>query len=234
MVRIPSYRIHSNDSSIRRASSQPTGVANDWIGYSLLRSYPCILYIITTWTFINHSFYHYLSSQTYGKEHPEYFALVEGKRKLDMGGGGPELCLTHPDVLQIVVTKILDALKEHPGMENISVSQNDNNKYCRCSQCAAIDTREGTPTGSLLTFVMVSPMPVNKVPLRPRVNDSHASLGCKRQTNENEAILVKPCSCCTVSVCDSFFRHSRLETVVILAHQRGLTRPDILKASQGE
>jgi hypothetical protein len=102
---------------------------------------------------INHSFYHYLSSQKYGKEHPEYFALVDGERKLEMGGGGPELCLTNPDVLRIVTDTILDALKKHPGMENVSVSQNDNDKYCRCTDCAAIDEREGTPMGSLLTFV---------------------------------------------------------------------------------
>jgi hypothetical protein len=102
---------------------------------------------------INHSFFHYVSSQKYGKEHPEYFALVDGERKLEMGGGGPELCLTNPDVLRIVVDKIMDALKKHPNMENISVSQNDNNKYCRCPQCAAIDEREGTPMGSILTFV---------------------------------------------------------------------------------
>ncbi|MHC4167030.1 MAG: DUF4838 domain-containing protein, partial [Planctomycetota bacterium] len=102
---------------------------------------------------INHTFYRYLSSQEYGKEHPEYFALVEGERMLEMGGGGPELCLTNPDVLDIVTDSVLDTLGKNPGMENISVSQNDNNKYCRCSRCAAIDEREGTPMGSLLTFV---------------------------------------------------------------------------------
>jgi hypothetical protein len=102
---------------------------------------------------ISHSFYHYVPAQKYGKEHPEYFALVDGERKLEMGGGGPELCLTNPDVLRIVTKTILNALKQHPGMQNISVSQNDNDKYCRCPQCAAIDEREGTPMGSLLTFV---------------------------------------------------------------------------------
>ena len=102
---------------------------------------------------INHSFFHYVPAQKYGKEHPEYFALVDGERKLEMGGGGPELCLTNPDVLRIVTDAVLDTLKKHPDMENISVSQNDNDKYCRCPQCAAIDEREGTPMGSILTFV---------------------------------------------------------------------------------
>ncbi|MBN2315199.1 MAG: DUF4838 domain-containing protein [Sedimentisphaerales bacterium] len=102
---------------------------------------------------INHSFHHYLPAKKYGKDHPEYFALVDGERKLEMGGGGPELCLTNPDVLHIVTDTILDALKKHPDMENVSVSQNDNDKYCRCPECAAIDEREGTPMGSILTFV---------------------------------------------------------------------------------
>lgn len=102
---------------------------------------------------INHSFHRHLSSKKYGKEHPEYFALVDGERKLEMRGGGPELCLTNPDVLRIVTDSVLDALRKHPDMENISVSQNDNDKYCHCPRCAAIDDREGTPMGSLLTFV---------------------------------------------------------------------------------
>jgi len=102
---------------------------------------------------INHSFFHYVPSTKYGKEHPEYFALVDGERKLEMGGGGPELCLTNPDVLHIVTDTILDALKKYPNMENVSVSQNDNNKYCRCPQCAAIDEQESTPMGSILMFV---------------------------------------------------------------------------------
>ena len=70
-----------------------------------------------------------------------------------MGGGGPELCLTNPDVLNIVTDSVLNDIKINPKLENISVSQNDNNKYCRCSRCAAIDKRQGTPMGSLLTFV---------------------------------------------------------------------------------
>jgi hypothetical protein len=114
---------------------------------------------------ISHSLFYYVPAQKYGKEHPEYFALVDGERKLEMGGGGPELCLTNPDVLRIVTDTILDALMKHPEMENISVSQNDNNKYCRCPQCAAIDEREGTPMGSLLTFVnAVADKVANKYP----------------------------------------------------------------------
>lgn len=104
---------------------------------------------------INHSFYRQIPSQKYGKEHPEYYALVGGKRlaQVENDGYGTEPCLTHPDVLRIVTEAVLSEVERHPQRENVSVSQNDNAKYCRCERCAAIDTREGTPMGTLLTFV---------------------------------------------------------------------------------
>ncbi len=102
---------------------------------------------------ISHSFAAQIPSAKYGKEHPEYYALRDGKRLADVGDDSTEPCLTHPDVLSIVTQSVLDELKAKPESANISVSQNDNNKYCLCPQCAAIDQREGTPMGSLLTFV---------------------------------------------------------------------------------
>ncbi|MBZ0256379.1 hypothetical protein K8I31_09965, partial [bacterium] len=42
---------------------------------------------------ISHSLNHLLPVEKYGKDHPEYFALVDGERKLEMWGGGPEPCV---------------------------------------------------------------------------------------------------------------------------------------------
>ncbi len=104
---------------------------------------------------INHSFCRQIPSSKYGKEHPEYYCLRDGKRlaavKDDSYGNQP--CLTNPDVLRIVTESVLAELDANPQLGNVSVSQNDNNKYCQCPNCAAIDEREGTPMGSLLTFV---------------------------------------------------------------------------------
>lgn len=106
-------------------------------------------------TNINHSFVAQIPSQKYGKEHPEYYALVDGKRLAPVQNDGYETepCLTNPDVLRIVTAAVLEEIARHPENANVSVSQNDNDKYCRCEGCAAIDGREGTPMGSLLTFV---------------------------------------------------------------------------------
>jgi hypothetical protein len=104
---------------------------------------------------IGHTFGHQIPVSKYGAEHPEYFALRDGKRLADVHNDWfeTEPCLTHPDVLDIVTRSVLDELAAHPDRENISVSQNDNALHCLCPTCTAIDEREGTPMGSLLEFV---------------------------------------------------------------------------------
>jgi hypothetical protein len=108
---------------------------------------------VTPQNLINHSFHRLCSSKTYGAEHPEYFALIDGERKLEMHGGGPELCLTNPDVVDVVVENVLTDLRKQPHLRNYSVSQNDNDAYCRCENCEAINVPEGTPMGTYLQFV---------------------------------------------------------------------------------
>lgn len=102
---------------------------------------------------INHSLYRQLPVSKYGESHPEYFALVGGERKLDVGGGGPEPCVTNPDVIEIVAQAVISELDANPKLENISVSQNDNAQYCRCPRCSEINNREDTPMGAHLIFV---------------------------------------------------------------------------------
>lgn len=102
---------------------------------------------------INHTLHHLLPVEKYGQAHPEYFALVDGERKLKMGGGGPQVCTSHPEVIDIVAQNVIQELDKNPELKNFSVSQNDNDAYCRCENCEAIHRREGTPMGSLLAFV---------------------------------------------------------------------------------
>lgn len=96
-----------------------------------------------------------LPSKEFWKEHPGYYALVDGRRLAAVSNDGiaTPLCLTNPDVLRIVTQRVLENLRAHPELKNVSVSQNDCSSYCRCPNCAAIEEREGTPMGSLLTFV---------------------------------------------------------------------------------
>jgi len=95
-----------------------------------------------------HTFRFFVPPERYFDKHPEYFAMdSEGNR---MRG---QVCLSNPDVLELTKACIADWIAQYPDANYLSVSQNDNQEYCRCPQCAAIDAAEGSPSGSLITFV---------------------------------------------------------------------------------
>jgi hypothetical protein len=102
---------------------------------------------------ISHSFHWLVPFDEYGADHPEYYALVDGARDRDTRGSGPQLCVTHPDVIRIAAESAIRYLDEHPDARNVSVSQADTARYCRCPACEAILRREGTPMGAQLAFV---------------------------------------------------------------------------------
>ncbi|MEI6050529.1 MAG: DUF4838 domain-containing protein [Bacteroidota bacterium] len=94
-----------------------------------------------------HTFNSLVPPEIYFKDHPEYYALRDGKRV------PTQLCLTNPDVLKITIQNLRKEIAGNPDALYWSVSQNDNRKYCMCDQCQAINIREGSPSGSILTFV---------------------------------------------------------------------------------
>lgn len=103
----------------------------------------------TEWGYFVHTFHHLLNPEEYGESHPEYFSHYDGKRHAavvpswDGKSVQPEsqLCLTNPDVLEIVCKNLKIAMDQKPGALYWSVSQNDNVNYCRCDQCAELDRR---------------------------------------------------------------------------------------------
>ena len=101
------------------------------------------------WGYWVHTFGTLLSPREYGESHPEYFSFYDGKRHAgtmpswDGAGLQPEsqLCLTNPDVLEIVCKNLQAAINKNPEAIYWSVSQNDNVRYCRCDNCAALDKK---------------------------------------------------------------------------------------------
>lgn len=62
------------------------------------------------------------------KQHPEWFALVNGERR------GPQMCTTNPEVIAHMVEYVLQA---KPDIVNISPS--DGGGFCQCDRCQALD-----------------------------------------------------------------------------------------------
>ncbi len=94
-----------------------------------------------------HTFHRFMPADQFYDTHPEYYALRNGKRLTT------QLCLTNEAVFEIVRDSVASQLARYPEAEVISVSQDDNTQYCQCDQCEAIHQREGTPAGSMITFV---------------------------------------------------------------------------------
>lgn len=101
----------------------------------------------TNWGLWVHTFNRLVPPEVYYDEHPEYYALVDGKRI------PTQLCLTNPEVLSITVQNLRREIARNPEAKYWSVSQNDNRAYCQCDRCRAINEREGSPSGSIIHFV---------------------------------------------------------------------------------
>ncbi|MBD3291566.1 MAG: DUF4838 domain-containing protein, partial [Armatimonadia bacterium] len=111
-----------------------------------------------------HTFKHLVAPDEYFDDHPEYFALVDGRRHPTAPGGQrpAQLCLTNADVLRIAVERIRDWVADyradpaiyHPDTRMIaSVSANDAGGHCECPVCAAVNEEEQSPAGTLIRFV---------------------------------------------------------------------------------
>ncbi|CAL1517261.1 DUF4838 domain-containing protein [Chitinophaga sp. MM2321] len=112
-----------------------------------------------------HTFSQLVPSEKHFSTHPEYFAEVNGKR---LNGPNPQLCLTNPAVVKIATAQVFEWIKEHPEANIFSIDQNDGEGNCTCKDCKKIDDAEGSPSGSLLTFVNQIADTVGKV--YPAVN----------------------------------------------------------------
>ncbi|MDW8103825.1 MAG: DUF4838 domain-containing protein [Armatimonadota bacterium] len=66
------------------------------------------------------------------EKHPEWFALVGGKRQ------PTQLCVSNPEVQRRVVEGILRLFEQNPDLQMASVEPNDGGGYCECDGCKAI------------------------------------------------------------------------------------------------
>ena len=65
-------------------------------------------------------------------EHPEYLALVDGKRQ------GRKFCVSNPDLRRLVVAYALEQLAQNPAADAVSMEPSDGGGFCECAECARI------------------------------------------------------------------------------------------------
>jgi len=71
-------------------------------------------------------------------------------------GGKPQVgkqpCLSNPDVLAAMVKAAVARYKADPTLECVVVGQEDNNSFCECEACAAIDKEQASHSGQVIAF----------------------------------------------------------------------------------
>lgn len=103
-----------------------------------------------------HTFYQLLPPAEFFATHPEYFSLVKGKRmyKEQTVREPGQLCLSNPDVLQIITERVKDKMRRSPEYTIYDVSQNDIwGNQCECGSCQEIVQRYGGESGLVIWFV---------------------------------------------------------------------------------
>jgi hypothetical protein len=101
------------------------------------------------WGLFVHTFNELVPPDQYGKTHPEYYSLIDGNRL-----PGTQLCLSNREVLALLVANLKEKMAAKPSATYWSVSQNDNDQYCRCGPCTELNAKYGgVPSGSILYFV---------------------------------------------------------------------------------
>ncbi len=96
-----------------------------------------------------HTFFELVPPAKHFKDHPDWYSLIDGERKWQ----GAQLCTSNPQLREFMLGALREKLRRDPTTSIVSVSQNDWYGACQCPTCKAIDEREGTPAGSVLTLV---------------------------------------------------------------------------------
>jgi hypothetical protein len=139
-----------------------------------------------------HSFHRLVPPEVYYDEHPEYFALVDGRRLQD-----GQLCLGNPEVIGLLKNNLAQEIALNPTATYWSVSQNDCYNYCECELCKKMYDEYDSYSGayiymanelarafpdkqiSTLAYQFTREAPTALIPL-PNVNIMFCSIECNR------------------------------------------------------
>ncbi|MFA6243518.1 MAG: DUF4838 domain-containing protein, partial [Candidatus Hydrogenedentales bacterium] len=98
---------------------------------------------------ICHSSLGFIPTAEFFATHPEYFSEIGGKRI----AFETQLCLTNPEVLDIVTERMLQRMKDSPQSRQYNFSQEDYYNYCECAKCTEINEKYKTFGGTQFWFV---------------------------------------------------------------------------------
>jgi hypothetical protein len=103
----------------------------------------------------SHAWHQIMPVEKYGKEHPEWFAEIDGKRRTEyyMEHHGGQVCTTNAQVIEVFAQAAIDFFNAQPGRDMFSLSPNDGSSFCTCLKCKARGSRRHQPHGPANHFL---------------------------------------------------------------------------------
>ncbi len=82
--------------------------------------------------FGGHTYERAVPRETYAASHPEYFALIGGKRTADQPGNA-QYCISNPEVQELFFKDLIESIDR--GYERVDLGQPDGFRACQCEAC---------------------------------------------------------------------------------------------------
>ncbi|OGV48756.1 MAG: hypothetical protein A2017_04335 [Lentisphaerae bacterium GWF2_44_16] len=141
----PAYLCRNNRPPLETATQKPDG---SWIAFKgeHFREWSVFQRQHRMGVSINMPVGHYGEAYLKANEfeaHPEYFSMIEGKRKpwwRKGGGSVGQVCNSNADVVNLFVRRILEKAENSKGtMPTFSLTSNDGGFFCMCPECKKMD-----------------------------------------------------------------------------------------------
>lgn len=126
---------------VYRETYYPAAFDNEYLEWHKLHRFEDL------WGVWGHSFFKIVPPKTYFATHPEYYALVDGKRQ------ATQLCLSNEGVFNVTVDYLRKAIADNPDALYWSIAAEDGGGFCTCDQCSQVNKEEGSTSGSLIRFI---------------------------------------------------------------------------------
>jgi len=104
------------------------------------------------------AFHHALSKilppQELGTTHPDYFPLIDGRRRVPEPGHEHQFqpCVSHPEVVERVAQAAIAHFRANPRAGSFSVGMNDTDAFCECEACLKVAPKEITERRQRLAY----------------------------------------------------------------------------------
>lgn len=100
-----------------------------------------------------HSVFTFVPPEMYFETHPEYYALMGGKRRTEYKGAPGQLCLSNPEIIGIIEQGMRRLMDQYPDAIYWDFSINDSKQHCTCSKCNAKYRKYGSQAGVMCEVI---------------------------------------------------------------------------------